>query len=57
MRKRISIVLITIAIIIFAAFSYYTISQESYKKTDSIMTDKNGKVVEPISGDNDNIGH
>lgn len=27
------------------------------KKMDSVITDKNGQVIEPISGDNENIGH
>ncbi|MEN1968560.1 hypothetical protein WMZ97_10860 [Lentibacillus sp. N15] len=56
MRKRISIGLIMIAIII-GAFVYYSISKEPINKTDTIITDKNGKVVKPISGNNDNIGH
>lgn len=56
MRKKVSIGLIMIAIII-GAFVYYPISKEPVKETDTIITDKNGKVVEPINGDNNNIGH
>jgi hypothetical protein len=56
MRKRISIGLLMIAIIV-GAFVSYSILKEPIEKTDTIITDKNGEVVEPISGDNDNIGH
>lgn len=57
MKKRISIVLTTIAIVIFSVFTYYSSSTEANKKTETIVTDKDGEVVEPISGDKDNIGH
>jgi hypothetical protein len=56
LRKKVSIGLIMIAIII-GAFVYYLISKEPIKETDTIVIDKNGKVVEPINGDNDNLGH
>lgn len=56
MRKKVSIGLIMIAIII-GAFVYYPFSKEPIKETDTIITDKNGEVVEPINGDNDNLGH
>ncbi len=44
-------------IIIIGAVIYYPISKEPIKETDTIITDKNGNVVEPINSDNDNIGH
>lgn len=55
-EKKVSIGLIMIAIII-GVFVYYPISKEPIKETDTTITDKNGKVVEPINGDNDNFGH
>lgn len=54
MKKRISIVLVAIIIGSFALLFNF---EKSIKKTDSIITDKNGQVIELISGDNDNIGH
>lgn len=57
MKKKISIVLTTIAIVIFGVFTYYSSSTEADKKTETIVTDKDGKEVEPINGDRDNIGH
>lgn len=57
MKKRISIGLTTIAIITFGVFIYYGSLTEGNKGTDSIVTDKDGEVVEPISGNNDNLGH
>ncbi|WP_339217056.1 hypothetical protein [Ornithinibacillus sp. FSL M8-0202] len=56
MRKKVTIGLIMITIII-GAITYYPTLKEPIKETDTIITDKNGKVVEPINGDNDNIGH
>jgi hypothetical protein len=60
MKRKFSIGLIMVSIVIGVSaysISTYSISKEPAKKTDTIITDKNGKVVEPISGDNDNIGH
>ncbi|WP_413367281.1 hypothetical protein [Lysinibacillus sp. 3P01SB] len=57
MKKRISIGLTTIAIITFGVFIYYGSLTEANKETDSIVTDKDGEVVEPLSGNNDNLGH
>jgi len=57
MKKRISIVLTTVAIITFGVFIYYTSSTESNKERDSIVIDKNGEVVEPLNEDNGNLGH
>lgn len=57
MKKRISIGLTAIAIITFGFFTYYGSLTEANKETDSIVIDKDGKVVEPLSGNNDNIGH
>lgn len=54
MKKRISIVLVAI---IIGSFALIFNSEKPVNKTDSIITDKNGQVIEPISGDNDNIGH
>lgn len=56
MRKKVSIGLIMIALII-GAFVYYPISKEPVKETDTIITDKNGKLVEPMDDDSDHIGH
>jgi hypothetical protein len=56
MRKKVTIGSILIALII-GAFVYFLILKEPNSETDTIITDKNGKVVEPIDGDNDNIGH
>ena len=44
-------------IITFGVFTYYTSSTEANKETDSIVTDKNGEVVEPLNEDNGNLGH
>lgn len=57
MKKRFSVVLTTIAIITFGVFIYYGPLTEANKETDSIVIDKNGEVVEPLSGNNDNMGH
>ena len=57
MKKRISIVLTMIAIITFGVFIYYASLTEANKETDSIVIDQDGEVVEPLSGNNDNIGH
>ncbi|MCC2252099.1 hypothetical protein JUJ52_19400 [Virgibacillus sp. AGTR] len=57
MKKRSTIVLITISIIIFGVFTYYSFSTKANKETDSIVTDKNGEVVEPLNEDNGNMGH
>ncbi|WP_438310659.1 hypothetical protein [Sporosarcina sp. FA9] len=57
MKKRISIVLTTVAIITFGVFTYYGSLTEANKETDSIVIDKDGEVVESLSGNNDNMGH
>lgn len=54
MKKIISIVLVAIIIV---SFSYYSIAKGPVEKKESVITDYNGKVIEPISGNNDNIGH
>ena len=54
MKKIISIVLVAI---IIASFSYYSTAKESVEKKESVITDSDGKVIKPISGNNDNIGH
>lgn len=57
MKKRSTIVLITTTIIVFGVFTYYSSPTEANKETDSIVTDKNGEVVEPLNEDNGNMGH
>jgi len=57
MKKRISIVLTLIAIITFGVFTYYGSSTGANKETDSMVIDKDGEVVEPLSGHNENMGH
>ena len=57
MKKRISIVLTTVAIITFGVFTYYGSLTKANNETDSIIIDKDGAVVEPLSGNNDNMGH
>ncbi|WP_176481984.1 hypothetical protein [Paucisalibacillus globulus] len=54
MKKKIIIGLVIIALI--GAFVYFLILKEPNTE-DTIITDKNGKVIEPIDDDNDNIGH
>lgn len=54
MKKIISFVLVAIMIV---SFSYYSTAKEPVEKRESVITDKNEKVMEPISGNNDNIGH
>ncbi|WP_185763897.1 hypothetical protein [Niallia circulans] len=54
MKKIISIVL---AAIIIVSFGYYSTVKEPNEKKESVITDKNGEIIEPISGDSDNIGH
>lgn len=54
MKKIISIVLVAIIIV---SFSYNSIAKGPVEKKESVITDNNGKVIEPISGNNDNIGH
>jgi len=56
MRKILSIGLIIIVIII-GTFTYYSTSEKPIKEPDTIITDKNGKVVELMDDDSDNIGH
>lgn len=51
MKKIISIVLVAIIIV---SFSYYSTAKGPVEKKESV---NNGKVIEPISGNNDNIGH
>ena len=59
MKKRSTIVLITVTIITFGVFTYFTSSTgaRANKDNDSIVTDKNGEVVEPLNEDNGNMGH
>ena len=57
MKKGNSIVLTTVAIIAFGVFTYYGSLTVDNKETDSIVIDKHGEVVEPLSGNNDNMGH
>lgn len=57
MKKRISAVLAITAIITFGIFTYYGTLTETNKETDSILIDKDGAVVEPLSDKNDNMGH
>ncbi len=42
-------------VIIIGTFAYFLDSKEPTQKT--IVTDNNGEVVEPLSGDSDNLGH
>lgn len=56
MKKRISLILTT-AIVIIGVLTYVSSFTEANKKTESIVIDKDGKIVEPLNGDNDNIGH
>ncbi|MFC0300616.1 hypothetical protein ACFFIS_07265 [Virgibacillus soli] len=60
MKKRGTIMLITVAIITFGVFTYYSSPTEANKETDkteSIVTDKNGEIVEPLNEDDGNLGH
>lgn len=57
MRKKVTVVLTTIAIITFGFFIYYVSSTEANKESDSIVIDKDGEVVEPLNEDNGNLGH
>ncbi|WP_440896183.1 hypothetical protein ACS127_16905 [Amphibacillus sp. Q70] len=54
MKKRISIMLI-ILVIIIGTFVYFSVLKEPAQKT--IVFDKNGEEIEPLSGDSDNLGH
>lgn len=56
MKRRIFTGLVMIAIII-AALVYYPISKEPVKEAETSISDKDGKVVEPMNSDNNNIGH
>lgn len=57
MKKIISIGLTTIAIITFGIFTYYGSLTEANKEMESMIMDKDGEIVEPLSGSNDNMGH
>lgn len=57
MKRRMSMVLATIAILTFGAFTYYGSLTKANKESESIVIDKNGEVVEPLSGDSNNMGH
>lgn len=58
MKRRSTIVLITIAIIVFGVFTYYSSSPtDADKRTNSIVIDKNGEVIEPLNEEIDNLGH
>lgn len=50
MKKRISIIFTAIAVLTLAGFTYSGFLAEADQETDSIVTDKDGEVVEPISG-------
>lgn len=54
MKKRILIMLIMLVIII-GTFAYFSDSKEPTQKT--IITDNSGEVIEPLSGESDNLGH
>lgn len=57
MKRRISIILTMIAIMIMAGFTYYGTLNKTNLKIESFITDKNGEVVEPSKTDNDHMGH
>lgn len=57
MKKRIAITLTTIAIITFGIFMYAGYLTDANKQTDSMMINKNGEVIEPLSDANDEMGH
>lgn len=57
MKKKIAILLTTVAIIVLGGFIYYSFLNEDNKDNDSIMINKDGEVVDPLSDDSDNIGH
>ncbi|WP_284140079.1 MULTISPECIES: hypothetical protein [unclassified Virgibacillus] len=57
MKKRTFIVLTTTVIIVLTGFISYSFLADTNKKTESIVIDKDGEVVEPLSDDSDNIGH
>lgn len=54
MRKRIAIMLIMLVIVI-GTYAYFSDWKEPTQKT--IITNNNGEVIEPLSGENDNLGH
>lgn len=59
MKKRSTIILITVTIITFCVFAYYSSPTEANKetdKTDSIVIDKDGEIV-PLNKGNGNLGH
>ncbi|WP_186439613.1 hypothetical protein [Kurthia sp. Dielmo] len=57
MKKKIAILLTTVAIIVLGGFIYYSFLNEDNQDNDSIMINKDGEVVDPISEDSDNMGH
>ena len=57
MKKRIVITLTTIAIITFGIFMYAGYLTDANKETDSMMINKDGEVIEPLSDVNDEMGH
>ncbi|WP_158620991.1 hypothetical protein [Candidatus Kurthia intestinigallinarum] len=57
MKKKIAILLTTVAIIVLGGFIYYGFLNEDNQDNDSIMINKDGEVVDPISKDSDNMGH
>lgn len=57
MKKKIAILLTTVAIIVLGGFIYYSFLNEDNQDKDSIMINKDGEVVDPLSEDSDNIGH
>ncbi|MGN5455176.1 MAG: hypothetical protein ACI4XN_04255 [Candidatus Kurthia intestinigallinarum] len=57
MKKKIAILLTTVAIIVLGGFIYYSFLNEDNQDNDSIMINKDGEVVDPLSEDSDNMGH
>lgn len=57
MKKRISIMVIMIAIMVLAGFTYYGSMEKTHWETNSIIIDKDGEVVEPSNTNNDHMGH
>lgn len=55
MKKKKTIALLAIVIIGFGIFMYHSYVTEA--KNDSIVTDKNGEIVEPLKEDENNFGH
>lgn len=56
MKKRITIILTMLAIMILGGFTYYGSSTKTNKETESIVIDTDRKVVELLSSNN-TMGH